>query len=95
MALTEAVQDYLEKLYWFGEADIEPTQANLARAMNVSLLQAERALVSNAVLAKCDALDGATDGLVQDTKACQAAFDLNRDVPTCTGARICSGCADP
>ena len=41
----------------------------------------------NAVLAKCDALDGATDGLVQDTKACQAAFDLDRDVPTCTGAR--------
>jgi len=30
MALTEAVQDYLEKLYWFEEADIEPTQANLA-----------------------------------------------------------------
>jgi feruloyl esterase len=49
--------------------------------------QAERALVSNAVLGKCDALDGASDGLVQDTKACQAAFDLNRDVPTCTGAR--------
>ena len=27
------------------------------------------------------------DGLVQDTEACQAAFDLQRDVPTCTGAR--------
>jgi hypothetical protein len=49
--------------------------------------QAERQLVSGAVAAKCDALDGATDGLIQDTKACQAAFDLNRDVPTCTGAR--------
>ena len=49
--------------------------------------QAERALVSNAVLGKCDALDGVADGLVQDTKACQAAFDLNRDVPTCSGAR--------
>jgi feruloyl esterase len=48
---------------------------------------AERQLVSNAVTAKCDALDGATDGLIQDTKACQAAFDLGRDVPTCTGAR--------
>jgi feruloyl esterase len=48
---------------------------------------AERALVSNAVLGKCDALDGATDGLVQDTGACQAAFDLNRDVPTCTATR--------
>ncbi len=34
--LTEAVQDYLEKLYWFEEAAIEPTQANLARGMGVS-----------------------------------------------------------
>ena len=49
--------------------------------------QPERALVSNAVLGKCDSLDGLTDGLVQDGKACQAAFDLQRDVPTCTGAR--------
>ena len=48
---------------------------------------AERALVSQAVLGKCDALDGAADGLVQDTGACQKAFDLNRDVPTCTGSR--------
>jgi len=49
--------------------------------------QAERALVSNAVLAKCDALDGAADGLVQDTGACQSAFNLERDVPTCAGTR--------
>jgi feruloyl esterase len=48
---------------------------------------AERTLVSNAVLARCDALDGAVDGLVQDTRACQAAFDIGRDVPSCTGAR--------
>ncbi|MEH6437740.1 tannase/feruloyl esterase family alpha/beta hydrolase [Massilia sp. DD77] len=48
---------------------------------------AERGLVSRAVLGKCDALDGVADGLVQDTGACQAAFDLNRDVPTCSGAR--------
>ncbi|MFZ4285559.1 tannase/feruloyl esterase family alpha/beta hydrolase [Variovorax sp. HJSM1_2] len=48
---------------------------------------AERSLVSKAVLNKCDALDGATDGLVQDTGACQAAFNLERDVPTCSGAR--------
>ena len=55
--------------------------------ISTGFTQTERALVSNAVLAKCDALDGAADGLVQDTRACQAAFDLNRDVPTCTGAR--------
>jgi feruloyl esterase len=47
---------------------------------------AERALVANRVLGKCDALDGATDGLVQDTKACQAAFSLQADVPTCGAA---------
>ena len=57
--------------------------ADLSTAFTV----AERTLVSNSVLDKCDALDGASDGLVQDTGACQAAFDLNRDVPTCSGAR--------
>ena len=49
--------------------------------------QPERALVSSAVVAKCDALDGLADGMVQDTAACQATFDLDRDVPSCTGAR--------
>ncbi len=49
--------------------------------------QTERALVSSAVLGRCDALDGAGDGIVQDTTACQAAFELARDVPTCAGAR--------
>ncbi len=48
---------------------------------------AERTTLSNAVLARCDALDGATDGLVQDSVACQARFNLASDVPTCTGAR--------
>ena len=55
--------------------------------VSTGFTQAERTLVSNAVLAKCDALDGAADGLVQDTGACQAAFNLDRDVPTCSGAR--------
>ena len=48
---------------------------------------AERRLVANAMLAKCDLLDGIADGMVQDADACRTAFDLNRDVPTCTGAR--------
>ena len=43
--------------------------------------------VSERVLARCDALDGLADGIVSDIKACQTAFDLERDVPTCTGAR--------
>jgi pimeloyl-ACP methyl ester carboxylesterase len=42
--------------------------------------------VSNRILAKCDALDGATDGIVNNRSACQAAFNIDTDVPTCTGA---------
>jgi feruloyl esterase len=63
------------------------TLATNAADLSTGFTMAERALVSEAVLAKCDALDGATDGLVQDTTACQAAFSLDRDVPTCSGAR--------
>ncbi len=48
---------------------------------------AERQMVGRAILNRCDALDGAVDGIVQDTAACQAAFDLRRDVPSCAGAR--------
>lgn len=55
--------------------------------LSTGFTAAERALVSNAVLGKCDALDGAADGLVQDTGACQAAFNLQRDVPTCSATR--------
>ena len=47
----------------------------------------ERRLIANAILARCDALDGAVDGLVQDTEACRTAFDIARDVPTCAGTR--------
>jgi DtxR family Mn-dependent transcriptional regulator len=36
MAMTEAVQEYLEALYWLGEAGIEPTPVNVSRAMQVS-----------------------------------------------------------
>lgn len=47
----------------------------------------ERRVIANAILARCDALDGAVDGLVQDVEACRTAFDLARDVPTCSGGR--------
>jgi feruloyl esterase len=33
------------------------------------------------ILAKCDVFDGASDGLIQDIKACQANFSLANDVP--------------
>jgi feruloyl esterase len=47
---------------------------------------AERQLVGRAVLARCDKLDGVVDGQVQDTAACQSAFNLQRDVPSCGAA---------
>lgn len=43
----------------------------------------ERQMVAGRILARCDALDGAADGLVQDTAACQRSFNLMRDVNTC------------
>lgn len=55
--------------------------------LSTGFTTAERSVVSNAVLAKCDALDGATDGIVQDTSACQKVFSLATDVPTCTAGR--------
>jgi feruloyl esterase len=66
-----------------GYAELATTPTDLGTGFT----QAERRLVSQAVLARCDALDGATDGMVQAGAACQASFDLARDVPTCGGAR--------
>lgn len=64
-------------------ARVATSPADLGSAFTAS----ERAALARAVLARCDALDGATDGLIQDTTACQTAFDLDRDVPTCPGER--------
>jgi hypothetical protein len=47
----------------------------------------ERQTVAKAIAEKCDALDGAKDGMVQATQACQAAFNVKTDVATCTGER--------
>jgi feruloyl esterase len=44
---------------------------------------AERKLVADKLIERCDALDGLADGMVLDTAACQRSFDLARDVPTC------------
>jgi len=55
--------------------------------LGTALTAAERQLVSRSIAARCDALDGARDGIVADTAACQGAFNLERDVPSCSGAR--------
>ena len=59
------------------------TSSDLASA----LTPAERRLVAQRVLARCDALDGASDGAVGDVASCQRTFDLQADVPTCSGVR--------
>lgn len=55
--------------------------------LETAFTAAERATVASAILSRCDALDGASDGMVQATRACQRRFSLQRDVPTCTGER--------
>ncbi len=47
----------------------------------------ERSMIGAKIVAKCDALDGATDNWVGDVAACQQTFSVNTDIPTCTGAR--------
>jgi feruloyl esterase len=59
------------------------TTANGLPDITTGFTAAERQLVASKILAKCDALDGASDGLIQDIKACQANFSLASDVPTC------------
>jgi feruloyl esterase len=55
--------------------------------LGTAFTPAERALLSRAVVARCDAIDGMMDGIVQATATCQARFNLATDVPTCTGER--------
>lgn len=65
-------------------ASIDGTNpVNLSTAFNAT----ERLMVANAVLAQCDSLDGAEDGMVQDFQACQTTFNLQDDVPTCSSER--------
>jgi hypothetical protein len=77
-------------------ANISTPGATIPHPMNPSATLAdlgsgftpkERQLLSSAVLEQCDALDGARDGMVQATQACQARFNLQKDVPTCQGER--------
>ncbi len=55
--------------------------------LSTAFTLAERRVVANAILTRCDALDGVADGLVQDIEACRPAFNIFQHVPTCSGAR--------
>jgi feruloyl esterase len=48
----------------------------------VSLIPDKLALVADKVMAKCDAIDGLKDGLIDDPRKCD--FDPARDVPVCS-----------
>lgn len=67
---------------WDAQQFFSVSPGNFAGAFSKS----DMTLVGQRILAKCDALDGATDGIVNDMPACQTAFKLATDVPTCTGA---------
>ncbi len=47
-------------------------------------------LVASRVMATCDAVDGLTDGLIDDPRACK--FDPARDVPACTAGTDGADC---
>jgi hypothetical protein len=59
------------------------TSADLETAFTA----AERKLVAERILQRCDRLDGLDDGMVLASAACQRRFSLARDVPTCKGVR--------
>lgn len=54
---------------------------NQKAVSDANLTPAKLALLSEKVIAKCDAIDGLKDGLIDDPRKCQ--FDPARDVPAC------------
>lgn len=67
-------------------ATISALGANGRPDISTSFSVADTKLVSDKILAKCDALDGVVDNMVSDLKACQAAFNIMTDIPTCSAA---------
>lgn len=59
----------------------------ITAAVQATVTSEEYDLVANAVIKQCDGLDGAADGMISNTLACQDAFDLDRDVATCSSDR--------
>lgn len=55
--------------------------------LKTALTQDERQVVADALLSRCDRLDGLQDGMVQASERCQKVFRFERDVPTCDAER--------
>lgn len=60
---------------------------------DVPLTPAKLALLADRVMAKCDAIDGLKDGLIDDPRKC--SFDPARDVPACTAGADGADCLTP
>lgn len=60
---------------------------------SVSLTPAKLAMVAEHVMAKCDAVDGLKDGLIDDPRKCD--FQPARDVPACAAGTDESDCLTP
>src|SRR4029453_8495380 len=58
------------------------TVATSTAALSPAFTPSERAVVANAILEHCDALDGLVDGMVQAHDACAKRFSLHWDAPT-------------
>ena len=54
---------------------------------------AKLTLLANAVMKKCDAIDGLADGLIDDPRAC--AFNVAKDVPSCPAGKDDNSCLTP
>jgi len=64
------------------------------RAFAETPVSAEKiALVANAVMAKCDAVDGLKDGLIDDPRRC--SFKVAKDVATCPAGSDAATCLTP
>lgn len=74
-------------------ASVARTDAATGRPdLRTAFPPADMALVSRSILARCDALDGLADGIVADLQACEAAFRVDRDIPSCTATPSPGNC---
>ena len=60
------------------EEHVEPARVGGQQLDEAPLTPAKLTLVANAVMTKCDAIDGLKDGLIDDPRACR--FDAARDL---------------
>ena len=73
-------------------ARIAKTDAATGRPdLRTAVPPADMDLLARGILARCDALDGVADGIVADLQACQKAFSIERDVPTCAAGTAPNG----